>query len=122
MDKFHQQVIHSESYNAIYKNHLGASNVEVSQNNSKLSFYDLSSLIVNNNVKSKPTHLVFYTCTVQYANINFTVPTKNNEKIVTLFFIRPHEFTKYTLRQTTKLAKTIIHHSLWCLLEEAIKK
>ena len=65
-----------------------------------MPFYDPSDLLANN-LKGKPVaHLVFYTDTVQNANINYPVPTNTDphyskalpskidyEKIVTLFCI-----------------------------------
>jgi hypothetical protein len=69
--------------------------------------------------------LVLYTDKVQYANINYTVPTNTyphyskalNSKIdwkkLSLYFaFRPNEVIQHTLRQTTQLAKSIIHHPM----------
>jgi hypothetical protein len=76
-DKFSQQFIDTESYNASSTNLPDDSTVEVRQNNLKRSFYDPSDLL-EYNLKSKPAHLVLYTDKVQYANINYTVPTNTD--------------------------------------------
>jgi hypothetical protein len=75
VDKFCQQVIDTEFYNSSSTNLPDDSSVEVNQNYTKLSFYEQSDLLVNN-LKGNLAHLVFYTGTVQYANMNYSVPTK----------------------------------------------
>jgi hypothetical protein len=101
-----------------------ANNVELKHDNSKLSFYDPSDLLANN-LEDKPAHLLFYTDTVQYANINYTVPTNtdshfskglpskiDNEKLSLHFAFRPYEVIQHTLTQTIQLDKSTIHHHM----------
>ena len=76
-DKFHQQVIDTENYNASSNNLPDASSDEVNQSNIKLSLCDPSNLFANN-LKGKPAHLAFYTDTHQNANINYTVPANTD--------------------------------------------
>jgi hypothetical protein len=86
-DKFYQQVIDTENYNASSTNLPDTSTAQANQNNSKLSFYDPSYLLANN-LKCKPAHLVFYTDTVQYTNINYTVPTNTDPTILKLYVVQ----------------------------------
>jgi hypothetical protein len=89
-----------------------------------LSFYDPSDLLANN-LEGKLKHLVLSIDTVQYANINHTVltntdphyskalPSKiNYEKLSPHLAFRPHEIIYHTLRKTTKLVNSVIHHSM----------
>jgi hypothetical protein len=76
-DTFYQQIIDTENYNTSSTILPDTITVDVNHNNLNLSFYDPSDLLANNFV-GKSTHLVFYTDTVQYANINHTVPTNTD--------------------------------------------
>jgi hypothetical protein len=124
LHKFYQQEIDTENFNVRSTYLLDASTVKVNQNNSKLSFYNPSDLL-SNNIKGKPTHLVFYTDTVQYTNINHTVPTNTRphyskvlpsnidyDKLSPYFAFRAHEVIQNMLRQTTQLDKSIIYRPM----------
>jgi hypothetical protein len=89
-----------------------------------LSFYDPSDILANN-LKGKPAHLVFYTDTIQNANIDYTVPTNSDphyskalpskiddEKLSFYIEFRPDDFIQHTLRQTTQLAKSTIYYPM----------
>jgi hypothetical protein len=90
----------------------------------KLSYYDPSNAH-DTNVKGKHANLVFHLDTIVMKNANDinqlnkesyyrnALPTKiDHEKLSPYFAFSPHHVIHHTLRQTTQLAMSTIHHPI----------
>jgi hypothetical protein len=75
--KLYPHVINAGNYYASSTNLPVTSTFEVNKNNLKLSFYDPSNIFTNN-IKVKPTYLLFYKDTLPHASINYTFPTNTD--------------------------------------------
>jgi hypothetical protein len=128
-DKFYQQVIDNEQNNSLNTKSDHASDIKVDlveQDIPKLSYFDPSDAH-DTNVKGNHTNLVFHLDTVVMKNANdinqlnkdsfyskaLATKTKiDYEKLSPYFAFRPHDVIQHTLRQTTQLAKSTIHHPM----------
>jgi hypothetical protein len=128
-DKFYQQVIDNEQKNSLNTKSDYSSDIKVDlmeQDIPKLSYFDPSNAH-DTNVKGKYENLVFHLDTVVMKNANDlnqlnkdsfyskALPTKiDYEKLSPYFAFRLHDVIQHTLRQTTQLAKSIIHYPMRC--------
>jgi hypothetical protein len=120
VDKFYQQVIDTKNHNIC---------LDPSHRSQTLCFYDPSDSQIDN-IPGQSAYLIFHADTIQKTNIDNSIlvnadphyrkalPSKiDYERLSPYFAFRPYDVMQHTLRQTTQLAKSIVHYPMQCPLK-----